>query len=109
MLRGDLRVLPRNRLELVLPDAVCRDRVRLVTHGDAGLAMCLGPLEGRRNDSLDALAGIDLFGDVLVPARAAPAEVVPFGVFSKDDEVDGSRILQRRQIGMQELDWPEVD
>src|SRR5213080_3108618 len=39
VLGRDLRVLPRDRLELVLPDPMRGNRVGLVTHGDPSLGV----------------------------------------------------------------------
>src|SRR6267142_684565 len=66
MLGGDLWVLARYRLEPVLPDAMGGNRVRLVAHRHALLAMGLCPLEGRANDALDSLSRVDFLRDVLI-------------------------------------------
>src|SRR5690349_17450089 len=73
MLGGDGLVFLRDALEAILPNPVRGNRVRLVAHRHARLAMRLRPLEGGADDPLYALAGVDLLGDVLVPARAAAA------------------------------------
>src|SRR6266487_4451180 len=68
--------------------------------------MC--PRERRADDPLHALPRVDFLGDVLV-ARGTPAtEVLAFGVFAEDDEVDG-RNAQGRQVGVEQLYRTEID
>src|ERR1041385_6553538 len=116
MLRFNAAILGSDRLELLLPDPVRRDRVGLVAHRDALFSVRFGPFERRANDAFDALRRIHFFRDVLVPARAAAARVLAFGIFAEDDEVDGRiggwavrRVeAKRRKIRMQQLNWPKV-
>src|SRR5205809_7293786 len=93
MLGADPRVLRRDGLEPVLPDFVRGDRVGLVAHRNAGLAVGFGPFERRADDALDAPGGVDLLGDVRLPFDATPAGVNALGVFPEDHEVN------RRTVG----------
>src|SRR6266576_301658 len=71
VLGRDGRVLLRDGLEAILPNSVRGNRVRLVAHRHARLAVRFRPLEGRADDPLDALAGVDLLRDVLIANGAA--------------------------------------
>src|SRR5436309_2369587 len=109
VLRRDVRVFLRQRLEPILPDAVRRNRVRLVAHGDAAPAVGIRPGVGCANNPLDALAGVHFFRDMLVTRRATAAEVLALGILPENDEVDRPRVAQRREVGMQQLYRTETD
>src|SRR5438552_3259416 len=76
----DATELGGDALEGLLPDLVSGHRVRFVAHGDANLAVILRPPERGADDPLNALGGVDLFGDVLIAVDAPPAEIHSFGV-----------------------------
>src|SRR5438874_8619029 len=109
MLRFNAAIVAGNLFEGILPDAMRGDRIGLIAHGDACLAMCLCPLECSPDDPRHAFAGVDLFGDVLVAARAAAAEILAFGIFAKNRKVNCAGVLESTEIGMQKCDRPEVD
>src|SRR5207248_2716987 len=118
VLRADPRIPRRDVLEPVLPDFVRGDRVGLVAHGDAGLAVGLRPLERRADDALDARGGVDLLGDVRLPFDSTLACVDPLGVLAKNDEIDGRTVgrsdsltveSQWGEIRMEKLNGSEVD
>ena len=85
------------------------NRIGLIAHRDARLAVRSRPLERSPDDSRHAVAGVDLFRDVLVAARTATAEILAFGVFSENRKVDCAGALENAQVGMKECDRPEID
>src|SRR5437660_1128105 len=99
----------RQPLERLLPHLVGRHCVRLVAHRDARLAARRRPLERRSDDPLDSLDGVDLLRDVALAVDAALAEIDPFGVFPKDDEVYRAIRAQRGEAGVQQGNGPKVD
>jgi hypothetical protein len=112
-----VRILRRQLPEDALPERVpLRHRVALVGHADA-----LAPVRGRKvervlHDPVDALVGVQLFLNrhlIVGPGleASADADVQPFRVLAKDDEVDVGRrpVLQRAQPLVQQLHRPIVD
>ena len=88
-----------------LPQRVAvRHRVALVRHADFPNTVRDCKIEGMPDDSVNTAIRVDLLldGDLLVGVRTHPAacaDVQPFGVLSKDDEVDvgGPAIFQRTE------------
>src|SRR5207253_2217873 len=99
----------RGPLERPLPHLVGRHCIRLVAHRDARLAARRRPLERRSDDPLDSLDGVDLLRDVALAVDAALAEIDPFGVFPKDDEVYRAIRAQRGEAGVQQGNGSKVD
>src|SRR6267378_7238368 len=109
MLRFDAAIFAGDCLERFLPDAVRGNRIGLIAHGHARLAVRSRPLERSPDDSRHALPGVDFFRDVLVAARVAAAEILAFGVFTKNHEIDSAGVLENAQVRMKEYDRPEID
>jgi hypothetical protein len=89
--------------------------VRLVRHVDHGLAVLLRVLEGRADDPLDALAGVDVLVDGHLVGRA-PLELTPhadvdaLGVLAEHHEIHVLRRppLERHQPVGQRFHRPDV-
>src|SRR5215204_457864 len=90
--------------------------VRLVCERDPLSTLLTGITEGRANDPLNAMSGIDLLLDrqfMLGAAFKAPAgvDVDSLRVLTKDDEVDvpAVALLERRESIVEQPDRPKVD
>ena len=90
----DLRIFLADLLEDALPEVVGKGHgVRFVAHANVPEFVLASVVEGMPDDSLDALAGVDVFlnGNFVGSAfleEAAHADVKSFGIFAEDDKTD---------------------
>src|SRR5437899_3457892 len=113
----DLRIFLADLLEDALPEVVGEGHgVGFVAHANAPEFVLASVVEGMPDDSLDALAGVDVFlngnfvGSVFLE-EAAHADVKSFGIFAEDDKADVvcRAIAEGREAIMKKFNGAGVD